>query len=392
MTTLHTTPTAKRPRRRGKILFSAGAAVAIFLGGAGTFATWQDNEEIDPGTINVGTLALEQGANAGEWTEVTTGNPVDLASYSAAPGTHLLYEETVLVEAKGTGILGTLSTNIEDVTVAPVETRHVFTVDGKEITAKGLIIDETYDGKEVLVQVYAELPDTVTGTTGQGMSIPLQKINVVLTQGLTPEAQTFMTYETERSKLYTLRNDIIQLGPLAMDSGLPITAALQDHLDNASALYTYIVEPYDLDLEGSLEDAQADLDSRLAAQETVVEAAQNAVYALPGNVKFSDEYVLSTATATFPAGYTTTIDPIAQSVRSGHDTGQWYTSAFPGPFRANLTGTVTTVPGFIDNGDGTFKMDGSTPGSYEMTWVIEEVNPAGDVIDSTEVTYTQVFK
>ncbi|TFB47230.1 alternate-type signal peptide domain-containing protein [Cryobacterium tagatosivorans] len=87
----------------------AGAAgVALLLGGAGTFALWNDSAAVAGGTIVAGSLDVTPTVAAGSWTVngVAQGT---LSGFKAVPGDVLAYTKTMNVTASGDNLLATLT-------------------------------------------------------------------------------------------------------------------------------------------------------------------------------------------------------------------------------------------------------------------------------------------
>lgn len=82
---------------------AAGAAGILLLGGAGTFALWEDTDAIDPAVISTGVLTL--GVAAGEWKDVTAPlTPVsiaEIADFDIVPGDTVTYTAPVTVTTEG---------------------------------------------------------------------------------------------------------------------------------------------------------------------------------------------------------------------------------------------------------------------------------------------------
>lgn len=84
---------------KGSIAGAAG--VALLLGGAGTFALWNDTAAVAGGTITAGTLTVD--AATGTWTD-QVGAIEDLDEYLIVPGDTLTYKTVLTVDAKGDNI------------------------------------------------------------------------------------------------------------------------------------------------------------------------------------------------------------------------------------------------------------------------------------------------
>ena len=100
-----------------KATIAGAAGVALLLGGAGTFATWNSTAPISGGSIVAGSLVVGTPAS-GSWsvahlltgssTVYGTSASTTLAAYKASPGDKLTYITTVPITVSGTGLTATL--------------------------------------------------------------------------------------------------------------------------------------------------------------------------------------------------------------------------------------------------------------------------------------------
>ena len=79
---------------------AAGAGLVLLLGGAGTLAYWNDSEHLDGGTINTGSLTLDQP------TDAESGWDQDIEIW--VPGDKATYSTTLTLEAEGDNIQGNI--------------------------------------------------------------------------------------------------------------------------------------------------------------------------------------------------------------------------------------------------------------------------------------------
>ncbi|GAB3118958.1 alternate-type signal peptide domain-containing protein [Glaciibacter psychrotolerans] len=131
----------------------AGAAgIALLLGGAGTFASWNDTAGVTGGTIVAGNLKLID-STTGTWTVSHDGGApaaiANIATFRAVPGDVLTYSSSVKVVATGDNLVATLSlsatsvtptvtTNAADIALAAYLTKNAtITATGTGITAIG---------------------------------------------------------------------------------------------------------------------------------------------------------------------------------------------------------------------------------------------------------------
>lgn len=86
---------------------AAGAAGILLLGGAGSFALWEDSKTVDAAPISTGVLTL--GVGAGTWydaTAGTTGTITDISTFNIVPGDTVTYTTPVTVTAQGDNLKG----------------------------------------------------------------------------------------------------------------------------------------------------------------------------------------------------------------------------------------------------------------------------------------------
>lgn len=86
---------------------AAGAAGILLLGGAGTFALWEDTDSVDPASISTGVLTM--GVGAGAWydaTAGTTGPIANIANFDIVPGDTITYTVPVTITAEGDNLDG----------------------------------------------------------------------------------------------------------------------------------------------------------------------------------------------------------------------------------------------------------------------------------------------
>ncbi len=98
---------------KGAVATAAG--VALLMGGAGTFAYWNDSVGITGGTITAGNLAIVDATPTdGVWTVQKDGTGTatavpNIAAFVASPGDKFTYTKTVKVTATGNNLVATLS-------------------------------------------------------------------------------------------------------------------------------------------------------------------------------------------------------------------------------------------------------------------------------------------
>jgi alternate signal-mediated exported protein len=123
---------------------AAGAAGILLLGGAGTFALWEDNASITGGTVSTGHLDLA--VAAGTWAQTASpGTPINISTFDIVPGDSLTYTTTVTATATGDNLKGELklegSTFVAAFNALPPE--HVTaTVTHTAVDGGGLLVDD----------------------------------------------------------------------------------------------------------------------------------------------------------------------------------------------------------------------------------------------------------
>jgi len=97
---------------KGSIAGAAG--IALLLGGAGTFALWNDSAATAGGTVTTGTMAISDTAETGVWTD-ESGTKVG-AEKTLTPGTQTMvpgdvwrFTKTVAITASGKNLFADLT-------------------------------------------------------------------------------------------------------------------------------------------------------------------------------------------------------------------------------------------------------------------------------------------
>jgi alternate signal-mediated exported protein len=97
---------------------AAAAGVALLLGGAGTFATWNASAATAGASISAGNLVVADAGVVGTWTANGSAAPISLATYSVAPGDVLTYTKTMKIGAEGDSLQATLALTPASITAA----------------------------------------------------------------------------------------------------------------------------------------------------------------------------------------------------------------------------------------------------------------------------------
>jgi alternate signal-mediated exported protein len=173
--------------------------ITLLLGGAGTFAMWNQSTTAQAGTVASGTLTI---ANAGTptWKNVSSDAPAggtaitNIGSYKIVPGDTLEMTQTFTVAASGDNLKATLAYDpatigaVSDAdkalkaaaTVAMSATGGGITTDA---TTKVVSVAPTAAGvNTVTVKLTIALPASVGGTTAQGGALNLSAVAFNLVQ------------------------------------------------------------------------------------------------------------------------------------------------------------------------------------------------------------------
>jgi alternate signal-mediated exported protein len=173
--------------------------IALLLGGAGTFATWNQSTTANVGTVASGTLTI---ANAGTpiWKNISAdvapanSSIANIAAYKIVPGDTLEMTQTFTVAASGDNLKATLAFDPASITTATTAdaalkaaTAVTFTAKGEGIssnaTTNTVSVASTAAGvNTVTVTLTVKLPASVDGVTAQGGSLNLSAIAFKLAQ------------------------------------------------------------------------------------------------------------------------------------------------------------------------------------------------------------------
>lgn len=100
---------------------ATAAGAALLLGGAGTFATWNDSDTAGAATITAGNLVVDNDAAAGVWTAAGSADAITIANYRVAPGDVLTYTKTMQIGAVGDSLTAVLGLTPGSITAADDE-------------------------------------------------------------------------------------------------------------------------------------------------------------------------------------------------------------------------------------------------------------------------------
>jgi len=194
--------------RYAKGAIAAGAGVVLLLGGAGTFALWNDSATIDAGQVNSGQLSLTPDSVTGKWylyDESAEGHKgaliANVASYPVVPGDKLIYalDAPVTLTAEGGNLYFTLTSTGADLSGIDGATVDVeFAQSTSELGAPvgGVYHVDATDGvvhASVSPTIVVDFPQSVgdapgTGLQGQNGSIDLSEAASIVVQQVAPPA------------------------------------------------------------------------------------------------------------------------------------------------------------------------------------------------------------
>lgn len=173
--------------------------ITLLLGGAGTFAMWNQSTTAQAGTVASGTLTI---ANAGtpSWKNVSADAPAggtaiaNIASYKIVPGDTLEMTQTFTVAASGDNLKATLALDPNSIVAATDADRALKAVTNVALSATGggittdattkvISVAPTAAGvNTVTVKLTVALPASVSGITAQGGALNLSAVTFNLAQ------------------------------------------------------------------------------------------------------------------------------------------------------------------------------------------------------------------
>lgn len=178
---------------KGSIAGAAG--VALLLGGAGTFALWNDDATVNGGTISAGTLTVVETPGAtSEWSSADGGTIADIGAFQIVPGDVLTYTTTLDITAQGDNLSATLEIDPRSIvpsTLAAADAAladsltesATVSVDGSAAAATQAI-SPVAGTQEVTVAVELTFPDgdPADDNLAKSGSVSLESFSVTLTQ------------------------------------------------------------------------------------------------------------------------------------------------------------------------------------------------------------------
>jgi alternate signal-mediated exported protein len=162
----------------------AGAVgIALLLGGAGSFATWNANASLSAGSITAGSMALT--ATGGTWSNITakhTGPITDQAGFRMVPGDTLEYTGTLTISSEGDDLTAALTSNVTDLTQGKItSTLALSSTDSNIDINSGNIVTLTKAGSAT-VNVKITLKFDAAATGQQGAVADLGTLKFTLAQ------------------------------------------------------------------------------------------------------------------------------------------------------------------------------------------------------------------
>lgn len=183
---------------KGSIAGAVG--VALLLGGAGTFASWNSTAIVgSAGAIKAGTLTVTDPAPAtpGTWRNgpLTTSPTITIANFRTVPGDVLTYTKTLNVVATGDNLKAILSldpnsitgttTSIPDATLAGyLSNNATISATGTGVTTTSGVTNIATTATSIVVVVTLNFPNGAAGAENlaKSGSVDLSKVAVILTQ------------------------------------------------------------------------------------------------------------------------------------------------------------------------------------------------------------------
>ena len=176
---------------KGSIAGAAG--VALLLGGAGTFALWNDYAAVAGGTSAAGTLTVTEAPAATDGWSSAAGAITDIGAFQIVPGDVLTYTTTLDITAEGDNLSANLAidplsivsggTPADDALAALLGKTATVSVDGSTPAATQVISPDA-GTQEVTVAVELTFPDgdPADDNLAKSGSVSLESFKVTLTQ------------------------------------------------------------------------------------------------------------------------------------------------------------------------------------------------------------------
>lgn len=175
--------------RKTKGALAAGAGAVLLLGGVGSYALWNDTENLGGSSIDTGNLALT--CTAGGWTDQSSdgvgGTTVHPATDLMVPGDTWQYKGTCTPTATGKNMNAWLKVKLDAGTATPPAGVAITTQVGTG--ALGAPVQVTGSGTPLDVIVNVAFDAGTTGTTSTNSPVSVAGIEMSLDQlrpGQTP--------------------------------------------------------------------------------------------------------------------------------------------------------------------------------------------------------------
>jgi alternate signal-mediated exported protein len=115
----------------------AGAVgIALLLGGAGSFATWNASASLSAGSITAGSMTMTA-PTAGAWSNITKGTAVAVnpGTFHMVPGNTLKYVGALNISGEGDDLTAELTSNVKDLVQGDIAATVALTSSDSNIVA-----------------------------------------------------------------------------------------------------------------------------------------------------------------------------------------------------------------------------------------------------------------
>lgn len=156
---------------------AAAASVAIVAGGAGTMAAWNASSSLGSGSVQAGTLNIQQqGTGSWHWGDATgpVFNPV---TEFMVPGDSVVYVGDYKITAQGTNLRATLTPSVGGLGGDLAPYLEVTNVNGAAVN-----ITPADNNTTKTIGTKVTFKSDATGVDGQGKTASLSGASVVLSQ------------------------------------------------------------------------------------------------------------------------------------------------------------------------------------------------------------------
>lgn len=172
------TTTTKKNHGAVKGTVAAAAGVAVLLGGAGTFALWNQSGAIGTAATETGSLTAEFGAMAWQDTTTGAGNPIaKIEDFRMVPGDTVVGTSTIDVTATGENLLVDAALDTADNALPSGVTATVVLSDGST-TGETLELTGSNDGAEHQLTATVTLTFAANAEGDATMTQPIDLTNM----------------------------------------------------------------------------------------------------------------------------------------------------------------------------------------------------------------------